>query len=348
MAGSPRSPFPDPTEVDPLQQLLLDPAGRAATRRNKVYLFHELDRLVRRGAGRKLGRFRSNERARFRELAPRFTEVLRSLLRSFPSPSADSAWRAYNAGIAQQLVPSPPFDFLRRPPLTPNVYWDAYDSVISSELQGAVRQLRSMNLDPTSFLRENAVGGPWMYDRKYLTSSVLIHHLMHVLFLSDSTGVHPAQVRRVVEWGGGYGSLARILFRFHPDVEYVILDTPLMMAVQWLFLSTVLGPDRVLLPNTGSETSAAGRVRLQDASSYETEGAPVDLFISTFALSESPPSLIERVEERNWFDAKHLWLAYTPTNPGFPQWKDVESGAVRSGARVVPHPYRKVDRYAWR
>lgn len=339
---------PDQSAEDPLNRLLLDPNGRSVTRRGRIYPVHEFRRMLRWGAGRRLARERPEERDRFRALAQRFPSVLRELLRKFPASPADPVWARLNAGIVQQMVPRPPFAFLRCPPLSQNVYWDAYDASMAAELKEVERWLGAMSVSPADVLRENAVGGPYVYDRRFLTSSVLVHHAVHVCFLSRETGLRPSELNRVVEWGAGYGSLARILFRFQPKLDYVILDTPVMLAVQWLFLSTVLGPDRVVLPGSGDAPPHEGHVYLENASTFAPVGEPADLFVSTFALSESPRELIEEVAARGWFGAEHLWLAYSPSHPNFPQWQTLEGAAVRSGARVVRHPFRPLDRYAWR
>jgi hypothetical protein len=334
---------------DPLDRLLSDPNGRSATRRGRIYPVHEFRRLLRWGASRRLEHERPEERERFRALAPRFPSVLRDLLRRFPNPPTGPLWAGVYAGIAQEMVPAPPFAFLRCPPLAlGGAYWDSYDAIVAAELKEVERRLGTMGISPSYVLREDAVGGPRVYERRYLTSSMLLQHAVHVCFLSNETGLRPSELHRVVEWGGGYGSLARILFRFQPRLDYVILDTPVMLALQWLFLSTVLGPDRVVLPGSPEGTSNEGQVRLENASTFRPVGAPPDLFVSTYALSESPRELIEEVAARRWFGAEHLWLAYTPTRPTFPQWQTLEEAAVRSGARVVRHPVRPDDRYACR
>lgn len=334
---------------DPLDRLLSDPDGRLATRRGRIYPVHELRRMLRWGAGRRLERERLEQRDRFRALAQRYPSVLRDLLRKFPDPPTGPLWAGVYAGIAQQMVPTPPFAFLRCPALAlGGAYWDAYDAIVAAELKEVERGLEAMAVSPSYVLREDAVGGPYLYDRRYLTSSMLVQHAVHVCFLSSETGLRPAELHRVVEWGGGYGSLARILFRFQPRLDYVILDTPVMLSLQWLFLSTVLGPDRVVLPGSADVGPHEGLVHLENASTFGPERGPADLFVSTFALSESPRELIEGVAARRWFGAEHLWLAYTPSHPKFPQWRTLEEAAVRSGARVVKHPVRPNDRYACR
>lgn len=333
---------------DPLDRLLRDPDGRSTTRRGRIYLVQELRRLLRSGAGRRLERERPEERERFRALAPRFPSVLRELLRRFPAPPTDPSWARVNAGIAQQMVPDPPFAFLRCPPIISWMYWDGYDARIAAELKSVEQWLGTMPVRPLDILRENAVGRPYLYDRRYLTSSVLVNHAAHVCFLASETGLRPSELHRVVEWGGGYGSLARILFRFQPELSYTILDTPVMMALQWLFLSTVLGPERVVLPGSADAPPRNGCVYLQNASTFGPVGGSVDLFVSTNALSECPRDLIEGVAARRFFGAEHLWLAYTPSQLDFPQWQTLEEAAVRSGARVVRHPFFANDRYACR
>lgn len=334
---------------DPLAPLLLDPNGKAAARRGRIYAVQELRRLLRSGAGRRLERERPEERDRFRALAPRFPDVLRDLLRRFPAPPAEPTWAGVYAGLVQLMVPTPPFAFLRCPPLSRGgAYWDAYDAVVAAELKVVEEWLGKMAITASDILRENAVGGPYPYDRHYPTSSMLVQHAVHVCSLWKEIGTRPSELHRVVEWGGGYGSMARILFRFQPRLSYVILDTPVMLALQWLFLSTVLGPDRVVLPGSADGSSREGRVYLQNSSTFGPVGDAPDLFLSTYALSESPRGLVEGVAARRFFGAEHLWVAYTPTHPDFPQWRILEEAAVQSGARVVPHPVRPKDRYACR
>ena len=342
-------PAPSTAAGDPLAPLLVDPNGRVAARRGRVYAVQEFRRLLRSGAGRRLERERPDERDRFRALAPRFPEVLRDLLRRFPAPPAEPTWAGVYAGIAQLMVPDPPFAFLRCPPLSRGgAYWDAYDAVVAAELRDVEGWLGTNAVNPAEVLRENAVGGPYLYDRRYPTSSMLVQHAVHVCSLWKEIGIRPSELHRVVEWGGGYGSMARLLFRFQPRLSYVILDTPVMLALQWLFLSTVLGPDRVVLPGSEDGSSREGRVYLQNSSSFGPVGNPPDLFLSTYALSESPRALVEGVAARRFFGAEHLWVAYTPTHPDFPQWRILEEAAAQSGARVVPHPVRPKDRYACR
>lgn len=342
-------PAPTKPAEDPLDALLRDPNGRLAARRGRVYAVQELRRLLRSGAGRRLERERPEERERFQALAPRFPDVLRELLRRFPSPPAEPTWAGVYPGIAQRMVPDPPFRFLRIPPLSRGgAYWDAYDPIVAAELKGVEEWLGKMAVGPADVLRENAVGGPYLYDRRYPTSSMLVQHAVHVCSLWKEVGIRPSDLHRVVEWGGGYGSMARILFRFQPRLSYVILDTPVMLALQWLFLSTVLGPDRVVLPGSTDGSWAEGRVHLQNSSSFGPVGEAPDLFLSTYALSESPKTLVEGVAARRFFGAEHLWVAYTPTHPDFPQWQVLEAAAVQSGARVVRHPVRTKDRYACR
>lgn len=296
----------------------------------------------------RLQMMRPEERRRFSELAEQFPSVLEELQAGQPSASIDPEWVRYDQGIVQTLWPRPKFNFLHQPPLAPNIYWHSRDPLISSELAGLEHRIDATGRSRRALLQENAVGRPVVFDRRYLTSSILVHHLYTAFYFADTTGLPLDRVQSVVEWGGGYGSLARVLYRVQPSLAYVMLDTPVMLAVQWLYLSTVLGRERLLLDPKNTMTPTPGKVLLRYAGTYEARGFRPDVFVSTFGLSESPASLIARVASQNWFEAVHLWLEYTPSNPRFPQWSDLEKAAISSGARTLPHPLRPVDRFALR
>lgn len=119
-----------------------------------------------------------------------------------------------------------------------------------------------------------------------------IHHLYHLTRWSDETGVDIRSLRNVVEWGGGYGSLARLLLLLNPDVRYTVIDHPVMLKLHEHFLPS-------------------DRVRRVPVDLADGVGNGCDLFISTWALSESGEGPQDYVaEQRNWFTASHLLLAF--------------------------------------
>lgn len=68
----------------------------------------------------------------------------------------------------------------------------------------------------------------------------------------------------IVEWGGGYGSLARLIRRLSPgDATYALVDAPILCAIAWRYLSDVLGEDAVAGVDEGG--LRPGRVNLVPA-----------------------------------------------------------------------------------
>jgi hypothetical protein len=152
----------------------------------------------------------------------------------------------------------------------------------------------------------------------------------------------------ILEWGGGYGGFARIVRRLRPSITYVLVDTDVALAMQWLYLSSILGPEVVHLIRHEDDALAAGAVNLLPFRRLDLVDGKADLFVSTFALSESPSSVQTDVANRSWFGAKHLLLAYQTSNPVFPKWEGTERLAVQSGAAVLPMEQRPTDRYAFK
>lgn len=124
-----------------------------------------------------------------------------------------------------------------------------------------------------------------------------VHHLY--LLTKWREKVQPGKIERVIEWGGGYGDMAVMVKSLYPEVEYVIVDLPAAVTLQREYIPEALGIDYA-------------------ASPLKIEIGECDLFISTWALSESGSWSHDHVIGKNWFGARHLLLAYEPVKPQFP------------------------------
>lgn len=136
-----------------------------------------------------------------------------------------------------------------------------------------------------------------------------VHHLYGLaqwLYVADSPDVAELTV---MEWGGGWGNLARLWHRLAPNSTYVIVDLPFMSLIQWRYLCDALGADAVAL---NPDVVQPGRVNLVPVG-FASELDDVDVFISTWALSESPRKAHELIARRRWFGAQHLLLGFDET-----------------------------------
>jgi hypothetical protein len=257
-------------------------------------------------------------------------------------------WCAFNADIEAVMLPTPRVDFLRYRPIKGTMFAERPGSQIKHEMR--VLSAFSSQLPCTlgELLREDYVGVPWLCEPQLMASSMTIQHAYHLVKYAMETHCGLTDASMILEWGGGYGGFARIVRRLRPSITYVLVDTDVALAMQWLYLSSILGPEVVHLIRHEDDARAAGAVNLLPFRRLDLVDGKADLFVSTFALSESPSSVQTDVANRSWFGAKHLLLAYQTSNPVFPKWEGTERLAVQSGAAVLPMEQRPTDRYAFK
>jgi len=126
----------------------------------------------------------------------------------------------------------------------------------------------------------------------------------------------------IVEFGGGCGSLCRVFLELLPThPTYVIIDLPEMLALQYIFLRGSSDTYRVVAHTSLPIDIKENCVNLVPVHLIEGLTLSPDLFVSTFALSESPQSIHEIVAERRFFDTKSLYMVGQDT--AAERWKKI-------------------------
>ena len=257
-------------------------------------------RLERRGAA---------QRRTWDDQAGRFAEVYDSLRGRDISALTTSLWEAANREVEEILLPRPPWDFLRRRAIARTMFVDARGSWLRQQLDHLETTIGTERL--SELAPEDAAGAPRIAVPKYRTSHNTIHHLYHLMRFRESVGIDPHVVPRIVEWGCGYGNLAKLLWRSsNGALTYLGIDTPLFVALQWQYLTTTLGTEAVALVADEAAPIEEGKINLIPVGALERDDIAGSLFISTWALSESSAAAQDLVEERDWFGADHLLLAF--------------------------------------
>src|ERR1700712_3150599 len=235
-------------------------------------------------------------------------------------------WAERNAELEADLLPVPPEDFLRHPAIRYQMFVD--DRVLPHELP----YIRSRLADD-SLLAEDPAGSPPtvpLEGSALRTSSNTVHQLHHLLRYEEATGRRIRDANTIVEWGGGFGSLMRLVVRMHGgEANCVVIAPPVFSAVQWLYLALVLGEDKVVLHDAGPVRLQKGRVNIVPIGLVADMDVSADLFISNWALNESTPAAQEDVVGRRWFGADSLLLAMHAGDP-------LTDVVVQHGARPVP------------
>lgn len=165
-----------------------------------------------------------------------------------------------------------------------------------------------------------------------------VHHLYHLTQFERITGRKISSMRSVVEFGGGYGNMARIMQNTGALEAYSIIDLLLFSCIQYAFLCTTADKDLVAFCNSPKGNQSLFTLyplSLMDCAK-ELRG---ELFLSTWALSESTRAAYNLVAQSDWFGASNLLLAY---NNKWKPWGDGELSSLLEGSgwRVTIEPIK--------
>jgi hypothetical protein len=188
-------------------------------------------------------------------------------------------------------------------------------------------------------LHEDYAGDPALAFPRHRASANSVHQLYHLARYEEATGMRARDFPTVVEWGGGYGSLARIFRRLPGGPQtYSIVDLPLLSCLQWLYLSTVLGPDEVRLLERSGDAIEDRKINLVPLGLAGPELPRGELFVSTWALSESSRNAQDAVVGWDWFAATRLLLAHSQPSAELP-----DAGRVGELARAAGGVSERMD-----
>lgn len=162
------------------------------------------------------------------------------------------------------------------------------------------------------------------------------HHLYHLIRFEQCTGKKINSLRSVVEFGGGYGNMARIIRNMSPCQTYSIVDLLLFSCIQYVYLSTVAGNELVAFHDESPERDAKIVLHPLLRADMQTY-LRGELFLSTWALSESTRAAYEWVLARDWFGSTSLLLAY---NDNWKPWQEgeLEKSLANSGWSIIKEP----------
>ncbi|MEW7981872.1 MAG: hypothetical protein G8D58_08795 [gamma proteobacterium symbiont of Phacoides pectinatus] len=134
-----------------------------------------------------------------------------------------------------------------------------------------------LSKDPlfSKHLSEHSFGGPAASRHDHRTSDNLLHHAWS---LKQISGACPLEtIDSVFEFGGGYGSMARLLCKINHQINYTIYDIPFFQELQKLYIKRVIG-----------HTNNISWMK-------QIKPIQVDLMLSTWGLSEAPHDLRDQI-----------------------------------------------------
>lgn len=261
-----------------------------------------------------------------------------------------TVWKNYVDELEKYFLSDFDIGFLRHPLILNTMFVWGVSPRVYMELNFLKNYWTKDKL--SSYLRENSIGKPILGNIEYSTSSNSVHHLYHLSLFECKTKVKLGGIKSVVEWGGGYGNMAKIFRRINRDVTYTIIDLPLFTCIQYIYLSCIFGEERIKVIKE-NEQNLKGNFNLIPINQLEQNSRVsflgCDLFISTWGLSESTRYAQNYVIEKDFYSARNILFAFHEKYPRFPDYERIMARLVKEREYIYSGkiPFSSIDRYAF-
>jgi len=279
-------------------------------------------------------------------LGQRLAADLRALAQSNQTGAASEFWQATCRALASLATENDPLFFMRWEPVRATMVHGATPSIIAS--WWSLRCSRDWRAVWAPALRHKQYGHPPPFPPMMATNAIAIEHATHLFRFHQATGESFQSADCIVEFGGGYGSMCRLIHAMGFRGSYVIFDLPHVLALQRYYLAL-----HGIEAEPDAAASATGVRLLADldhvARLIDDRSSANFSAISTWALSEMPLSLrtgIERILQRPCFreillsyqarfegnDNRDYFTAFAARTSGSFEWTDIPIGPASSSA----------------
>jgi hypothetical protein len=292
------------------------------------------------------------ERSRLVAREATLVDDLRNEIRIMPEPkavmdsAAESAWVDNRVRLRRCILEEDPREFLTWDVVTGSMFV-GNRPFIDSELGYLMGRPDWKDLWE-NIVQEDHAGGPKPYKGYRRSSGNRIHQAYHLARFEEETGLPVNRFPLIVELGGGYGSLCRLIHKLGFNGRYIIYDLPEFVALQKYYLGSLAMP---LIEAKDVPTGRRGILCTSDLSVLgivTRQEAQAGLFIATWSLSETDPAFREQVMTLPAIDSAGAYLiAYQSDFEGvdndrfFDAWRAKKPGLrwVHSEISQMPGNY---------
>jgi putative sugar O-methyltransferase len=170
-------------------------------------------------------------------------------------------------------------------------------------------------------LKEEKIGQPFISNQEFNTSANNIHLLNHLTKFKEKINFDFKDSKNIIEWGAGYGSMIKILFRMNSNITYTLIDLPIFSFIQAVYLSNIFGKEKINLIINDNQAIAENKINIIPVNKKilsKINHPNYDVFISTWALSESNEYSQNFVQNSNYFNSKYLLIAHQEKSKSIP------------------------------
>ena len=129
---------------------------------------------------------------------------------------------------------------------------------------------------------EDSIGNPIRYFLYEKSSGNRINHVYHLSVLSKELGIDLGKIKKVFEFGGGYGCMARIFSKINKKIKYTCFDTHYVNLLQYYYLKH--NNLNVGFSNNNNFSLISDLKKIKSYNDIGTHG----LLIAKWSLSETP------------------------------------------------------------
>ena len=85
-------------------------------------------------------------------------------------------------------------------------------------------------------IKEDSIGNPIRFFLYQKSSGNRINHVYHLSVLSKELNINLTEIKKVFEFGAGYGCMARIFSKLNKKIKYICFDTHYVNLLQYYYL----------------------------------------------------------------------------------------------------------------
>lgn len=166
--------------------------------------------------------------------------------------------------------------------------------------------IRSSTKQQLSLAQDTQFGGTAIDCPALSCSANTLGHLYYAARILEAT--YPEIPHIIIEFGGGYGNLARLLKQAIPTATIAIFDIPEMICLQWFFLKNTTSY-HIVIHDSAPDNLESGAINLISVEHLDSGTLSCDVFVSTFALSEASLDAQNTIVNKHFFNAQTCYLA---------------------------------------
>ena len=229
-------------------------------------------------------------------------------------------WQDKRHGIAQDIIhTNPDQKFLMKSHIPGHMIRMGVTATSAYEVAYLSNNISANTKALLAKFQETTIGGiPW--DCHHFNCS--INSLQMLFYLAKIVeNKNHLSIKTVVEFGGGFGALAHATKQIIPDSTYFIIDLPELIAMQYIYLKTSLPLSNLFVHTTLPDYFEPNAVHLIPIYLFSEFKLHADVFVSTFAITETTLAAQNKVLEKNFFDASLSYIVGQQLH-GNPGWED--------------------------